>query len=233
MGSVGKDKTGKIRIACSTDRESRTCPDPHKFYLEWVEETVLETLRKGLAEPAVVQQAIKAYEEQRRRMAAKAVDEIAETEKRIDGLARKITRLNQMLIDEIGDEQENSAAVKGAAAERRQLEAKLDSLKRQTPDNVVELHAPAMKRYLDALASLQRSIERRTLAGDLGPARVLREFIEAVYVYPAKDGKPKHVEVKGKLAQLLGWSESSEQQSLPKEARVAALGGKGGSGGGI
>ncbi len=233
MGSVGKDKTGKIRIACSTDRESKTCPEPHKFYLEWVEETVLTTLAKGLAEPKVVQRAIKAYEEQRRQSAAKAISEIADIEKRINDLTRSIARLTQMLINEIGDEEGNSAAVKAFAAEKRQLEEKLEAIKRQTPDNVIELHAPAMKRYLDALGSLQRSIERRTLAGDLGPALVLREFIEAVYVHPAKDGKPKYVEVKGKLAQLLGWNAETEQNCLLDEPRSTALGGKGGSGGGI
>jgi site-specific DNA recombinase len=101
MSSYGNEKkTGKIRVGCSTHKESRSCPDPRTFYLEWIEETVVETLKKGLAEPAVVERAVKAYEDERRRFAAKAIDEKASVEKRIADLTRKITRLNQMLIDE-------------------------------------------------------------------------------------------------------------------------------------
>jgi FtsZ-binding cell division protein ZapB len=65
-------------------------------------------------------------------------------EKRIADLTRELTRLNQMLIDEIGDERENSQAVKEAAAERRDLEAKLEALKQETADNVVKLQPPAL-----------------------------------------------------------------------------------------
>ncbi|WP_114189285.1 zinc ribbon domain-containing protein [Microvirga aerophila] len=62
MSSYGVEKkTGKIRIGCSTHKESKSCLDPRTFYLEWIEGTVLETLRRGLKEPAIIVRAIKAY----------------------------------------------------------------------------------------------------------------------------------------------------------------------------
>ncbi len=232
MSSYGVEKkTGKIRVGCSTHKESRSCPDPRTFYLEWIEETVVATLKKGLAEPGVIEGAMRAYEDERRRSAAKTINEQESAEKRIADLIRKITRLNQMLIDEIGDEQENSRAVKEAAAEKRNLEDKLEILKQETPDNVVKLQPPALRRYLTAVDDLRGAIERRTLAGDLGPAIVIREFIEAVYVHGEKDGRPKWVEIKGRLARL--FDQSAQAQNLPKKARTGSSWGKGGSGGGI
>ncbi|MFD0464214.1 recombinase family protein [Microvirga aerilata] len=232
MSSYGVEKkTGKIRVGCSTHKESRSCSDPRTFYLEWIEETVVETLKKGLAEPAVIQRAIKAYEDERRRVAAEAIDEKASVEKRIADLSRKITRLNQMLIAEIGDEEENSRAVKEAATEKRNLEVRLEVLKQETPDNVVKLRSSAVERYLSAIQGLRKAIESRALAGDLGPAMVIREFIDSVYVHGEKDSKPKWVEVKGRLARL--FDHSAQLQSFPMEACINSSWGKGGSGGGI
>lgn len=232
ISSYGTEKrTGKIRVGCSTHKESRSCPDPRTFYLEWIEETVVDTLKKGLAEPAVIEGAMKAYEDERRRTAAKSISEKASVEKRIADLTRTIARLNRMLIDEIGDEQENSRNVKQAAAEKRDLEVKLEALKQEAPDNVVKLQSPALRRYLAALDDLRGAIERRILVGDLGPAMVIREFIDVVYVHGEKDGKPKWVEVKGRLAQLL--DQPDQTQSPLKEACTALSWGKGGSGGGI
>ncbi len=225
ISSTGVEKkTGKVRVGCSTHKESRSCPDPHTFYLEWIEETALDTLKHGLEDPAVINRAIKAYEDERRSAAAKAVDEKASVEKRITDLTRRLDRLNRMLIEEIGDEQENSRAVKQAAAEKRDLETRLETLKQEAPDNVVTLQRPALRRYLAALEDLRGAIERRSLAGDHGPAKVIRKFIEGFYVHGEKDGKPKWVEVKGRLAQL--FDQSAQVQNSSKEARRNSSWGK-------
>ncbi|GEO18549.1 hypothetical protein [Microvirga aerophila] len=134
-----------------------------------------------------------------------------------------------MLIDEIGDERENSRAVKEAAVERRDLESKLEALKQEAPDNVVKLQPPALRRCLAALDDLRSAIERRTLAGDLGPAMVIRGFIGAVYVHGEKDGRPKWIEVKARLARL--FDQSVQAQDLPEKAQTSSSWGKGGSGG--
>ncbi len=152
------------------------------------------------------------------------MDEKAPVEKRITDLTRKIDRLNRMLIEEIGDEQENSRTVKQAAAEKRDLETRLEILKQEAPNNVVTLQPSALRRYLAALKDLRGAIEHRVLAGDQGPAKVIREFIEAVYVHGEKDGKPKWVEVKGRLAQL--FDQSAQVQNSSKEARRNSSWGK-------
>jgi site-specific DNA recombinase len=75
MSSYGVEKkTGKIPLGCSTHKESRSCPDPWTFYLEWIGETDVATLKKGPAEPGMIEWAIRAYEDERRRSAAKTIN---------------------------------------------------------------------------------------------------------------------------------------------------------------
>jgi site-specific DNA recombinase len=75
MSSYGVEKkTGKIPVGCSTHKESRSCPDPWTFNLEWIGETVVANLKKELAEPGVIERAIRAYEDERRRSAAKTIN---------------------------------------------------------------------------------------------------------------------------------------------------------------
>ncbi|MDN3720363.1 recombinase family protein [Roseibium salinum] len=72
MSTSGKDKSGRIRIRCSSARESGTCPDPKTFYLDTVESAVLSGLRKEMKDPRVLAEYVKAYHEERKRLAADA-----------------------------------------------------------------------------------------------------------------------------------------------------------------
>src|SRR5262249_49116247 len=48
MSAAGKDKSGKIRIRCSSWIESGNCPDPRTHYLCTVEDAVLSGLRREM-----------------------------------------------------------------------------------------------------------------------------------------------------------------------------------------
>lgn len=51
MSVQGPDKTGKARIRCSKHTNSRTCPNPKTFYLQEVEDLVINSLARELATP--------------------------------------------------------------------------------------------------------------------------------------------------------------------------------------
>ncbi|MEO0522512.1 MAG: recombinase family protein [Pseudomonadota bacterium] len=40
MSTNGKDRSGRIRVRCSAQRESRSCPNPQTFYLDRIEQAV-------------------------------------------------------------------------------------------------------------------------------------------------------------------------------------------------
>ena len=83
MSTKGKDKTGRERIVCSAHHESRACPCPQTFYLDKVERTVIDVLRKEVANPNRLVTYVKAYNEARKEFAAKMIQRRSTLERRI------------------------------------------------------------------------------------------------------------------------------------------------------
>jgi site-specific DNA recombinase len=93
MSTSGKDKSGQIRIRCSAAKESGTCPDPKTFYLATVENAVLSGLKSELRHPAVIAEYVREYQEERKRLAAKAKGKRSHLERRLGEIDREIDRL--------------------------------------------------------------------------------------------------------------------------------------------
>jgi site-specific DNA recombinase len=72
MSTNGKDKSGRIRIRCSAANENGTCRDARTFYLETVENAVLAGLHAEMRDPRVIAEYVRAYHEERKRLAAQA-----------------------------------------------------------------------------------------------------------------------------------------------------------------
>jgi site-specific DNA recombinase len=72
MSTNGKDKSGRIRIRCSTATESGTCGDAKTFYLQTVESAVLAGLEGEMRHPSVIAEYVRTYLEERKRLSAKA-----------------------------------------------------------------------------------------------------------------------------------------------------------------
>ena len=54
MPAAGYDKSGRARIRCFGSVDNGTCPDPKPFYLDLVEKTVVNGLKRDPVHPDVI-----------------------------------------------------------------------------------------------------------------------------------------------------------------------------------
>ncbi len=105
--------------------------------------------------------------------------------------------------------------------ERKRLEADLASAEK--PPETVALHPTALARYRQQLEDLRKALSSESLGDDREPVRALRELVAGIVALPTPPGAPIEVEVRGRLAALIGHAGISGSQNV---------GGKSGSGGG-
>ena len=86
--------------------------------------------------------------------------------------------------------------------ERKRLEADLASAEK--PPETVALHPTALARYRQQVEDLQKALSSESLGDDRAPVRALRELVAAIVVLPTPPGAPIEVEVRGRLAALIG-----------------------------
>jgi site-specific DNA recombinase len=87
-------------------------------------------------------------------------------------------------------------------AERRRLEADLASAEK--PPETVALHPTALARYKQQVEDLAKALSSEN-AGDMRePISALRELVAAVVIHPTPPGAPMEIEVRGRLAALIG-----------------------------
>jgi site-specific DNA recombinase len=198
MSILGNDRTGRKRIRCTNHAESGTCSDPRTHYLDTIEQEVLTLLRNALQEPVRVQKFVEEYQKERRRLMGASINERSKVERRLGELHRTIDRLTDMMIESQGDARVLDRKIKEAAAERDQLEAKLEVLKEEAPDLKIEPHPALIKRHLDILMRLQPLLEQGAQADD-PDLMIIRELVEKVIVRP-----DKALQIVGRLDALTG-----------------------------
>jgi hypothetical protein len=91
MSTYGKEAGGRKRVRCTRDAESGTCPAPHSFYLDTIEAAVLGALPDELRHPDVIAEFVRAYREERRRLAARDGAQRAAAERRLGEIRREMT----------------------------------------------------------------------------------------------------------------------------------------------
>lgn len=116
MTTNGKDKSGRIRIRCSAANESGTCSDAKTFYLATVESAVLAGLQSEMRNPRVIAEYVRAYHEERKRLAAQADAKRARLDRRLGELNREIGRL----VDAIAKGQSDPAYLDPRSTERNE-----------------------------------------------------------------------------------------------------------------
>lgn len=100
MTSEGRTD-GRIRIRCSRHRESGTCHNGRKPYLDLIEKAVLGGLQTQLQNPALIQQYIDAYHAERRRLRGQQAAQQTHDDRRLkegqdpDQQPRRCARLRQ------------------------------------------------------------------------------------------------------------------------------------------
>jgi site-specific DNA recombinase len=201
MSTSGGDRTGRMRLRCSRARESGTCLNPEIFYLDTVESTVLEALRAELRDPCMITEYVRAYHEERNRLAGRQKRDRIAQERR----AGEIDRLVDWLAKGVGNPYEIGDRMNEACAEEKALKATLA----QEPAPVIALHPGALARYEAQLADLQSAL---AAAGHPGNEDVMRRLGTAIRdlvgtVTVRRDRSRKgcvEITIAGRLNALLG-----------------------------
>src|SRR5690606_21901329 len=146
MTIIGADRSGP-RIMCSTHKESRSCTNGARYYIERVERLVVDALRVQLADPDLIAEYVAAYRQEREAIRRKALREQSTLERDLEAAKAQIKRTVELVTKGLIDENEAADILVPARKERDRLENEL--AKAEPVTNVVELHPQAVQRFRD------------------------------------------------------------------------------------
>lgn len=202
MSVFGRDRSGRVRIRCSAHTESGSCSDPKTFYLDVVEDVVVNSLLRNLHDPEAVTAYIEEYLAERKRLAAEAINRKSALERKIAVQQREIDRIVDAVAKGLMEAEEIGDRIKVAKIARNQLKEELAAV--DPVDNVVTLHPAALKRFKDQMQELREALGGDFTSHDVRGAAALRSIVKSVTVFRDESRKGGvRVEVQGHLNALL------------------------------
>jgi site-specific DNA recombinase len=210
MYSNGTDKKG-IRLQCSAFRESGTCDNGRRVYLDVIETKALDGLRQHLAHPKVITEFVDAYNAERKRLKKEANQDRGRIERRLGEIEREIKRAVDAITKEGVPAGPLAPRMRELEAERSSLADRLDAAKEA--NDVIALHPKALDRYKGAVMRLAKTLSE----GAPVEQQTIRELVTAVIVHAspsrpggagskanAEDDRSVRIDIKGRLAALCG-----------------------------
>ena len=193
-----KDRSGgRLRVQCSGAKEGNGCASTRAFYLEEIEEAVIGGLKTRLGSTETVASYLKAYNDERRALAADAINRRAKLEKRLASIAAERKRTVNLLVKDVIKEEDGAATLRQLEREAEEANTELATV--EEPPKLVELHPAAVEAYL---ATIDRLAEALSRDGDEELMQPVRALIDRVIVTPGNPGFTINVE--GKLNRLIG-----------------------------
>ncbi len=199
-----RDKTGKTRVRCSAVRESGTCSNRRVIYLPEIETAVLDGMREQLKVPELIEAYIRKYNEERRNLAAQANAMRTALEAKRNRVEGERQRTIDLVIRGVIAEEDAKQRIAELKTEVFQIEAQLSSL--DEPPSTVALHPATLQRYIETVDGLSKALaDHATATDDRGLlTQNFRGLVHSVTVHPNPAREGFEIEVKGKLAALIG-----------------------------
>jgi site-specific DNA recombinase len=97
MASIGSDAKG-LRLQCSTYRESGSCSNGRRVYLEDIEALAIKGLRLHLAHPEVINEFVDTYNAERKQLKKEANQERTRLDRRLGEVEREIKRIVDFIV---------------------------------------------------------------------------------------------------------------------------------------
>ena len=204
MSVHDRDKTGKTRIRCSAVRESGSCSNRRIVYLRDVERLVLSGMVEELKDPRLIETYVRNYNRERERLAGNASVERMRLEAKRDRFEGERQRNIDLVIKYVISEEDAKQRIAELKEQRLRVEAELAALEEApTP---ISLHPATLDRYIETVNALADTIAGHASAeDDRGPLVAdFRALVHSVIVHPNGPWQGFEVEVKGKLAALVG-----------------------------
>ncbi|MCA1531441.1 recombinase family protein [Bradyrhizobium sp. NBAIM03] len=210
MCSVGSDRKG-LRVQCSAYRESGSCTNGRRVYLDDIEALAITGLRQHLTHPEMIAEFVDAYNAERKRLKKEASTERARLERRFGEIGREMKRIVDSIVVTGMPPEQFVARMQELEAEKAKVMAGLESAKES--DSVIALHPKALDRYKRAVKELADELKRGTPT----EFATIRELVTAIIVHasPSRPGgagtkantedyRSVRIDIKGRLAALCG-----------------------------
>jgi site-specific DNA recombinase len=204
MSVHDRDKTGKTRIRCSAVRESGSCSNRRIIYLRDIERLVLGGMAEELKDPRLIETYVRNYNHERERLAGDAAAVRTRLEAKRDRIEGERQRNIDLVIKYVISEEDARRRIAELKEERLRVEAELAALE-ETPVPIA-LHPATLDRYIETVNALAETMAGHASAeDDRGPLiDDFRALVHSVTVHPKGPWEGFEVEVKGKLAALVG-----------------------------
>jgi site-specific DNA recombinase len=200
MSTMGSDKSGRTRIRCSGHKERGDCPDPATFYVDTVEQAVLDQLSAEMRHPDLLAEYVREYHAERQRLAATAISRRADLERRLAVAGSEADRITDWLVKGVGDVARLDRRAKELMEEEKSLHDQLAETE-STP-NVVALHPQALARFERQLTSLSEALGKAIDLDVQEAADAVRDLIDTVTLRRASNGGLT-IDIEGRLNDLL------------------------------
>lgn len=227
MVTTGTDKSGRKRIRCSGFSQRGICDKPRTYYLNVVEDLILDTLRNELQHPEVISAYVQEYHAERKRLELQRTKSRAQLEQRLAAVEAEAKRILDIVVKTDTPPDFALSRLQELSAEKKQISA--DIAETPEAEKIVSLHPTALAFYEKQLQRLGRYIGDTIAEGDLEAAQVIRDIVsKIVIIHDDSEQKGRFeksaftVEIHGDLTRLLG----------PETEEVVVIG-ISGSGGGI
>ncbi|WP_354125839.1 zinc ribbon domain-containing protein [Bradyrhizobium sp. RT9b] len=183
MAVLGSDRLGP-RVRCSRNRESGSCNNAARYYLEKIERLVLDRLKVQIDNPALMGQFVEAYLAERRALSADARRDKVKITAKIATCQRAIENLITAVENGTLGSEEVATRLQAQRLEKGRLQQELASADEFVA--TVDLHPTAIKRFkqnLEHIAGARGQIDPQV-------ATSFRELVDSVVVMARKAGEP-------------------------------------------
>jgi site-specific DNA recombinase len=197
MAMTGSDRSGP-RVRCSRNRESGSCDNSTKYYVDKIERLVVDRLKVQIDNPKLMGRFVEAYLAERRALSADARRDKVKIAAQITTCQRAISNLVAAVEKGTLEPDEVAERLQVQRSEKSRLQRELESADALVLS--VDLHPTAVKRFKQNLAQISAA------KGQIDPqvAASFRELIDSVVVMARKPGEPYRLETRGRLAALIG-----------------------------
>jgi site-specific DNA recombinase len=209
----------RVRIQCSSSRESGVCKVTRRISLNDLEKTVVDRISNNFDDTGYLAEYIDAYNDARRSLASDGRRQRSQIENRLSKAEAGLARLINALADGTIPVDLITPKIKELEIIRDAAQSELSGISDDT--NVISLHPEIIRQYKKDIAILSTRIGELVGEGDPEATDALRRLISSVRVYHAE--KPIAVDVEGRLAALTG----AEIAPIEKEWGIPLVAGEG------
>ncbi len=197
--SVKDRDHGRIRVHCSTRRESGSCSNMKIYYLDKVEAAVLNGLQQHLKSPELLAEFVKTYQTECIRLQSSSRKIRIRIENELAKIERSIERIWKDYEEERVDMEVAGPKLRAFHDDKNRLE--LDLSTQEPEEKIVTLHPAAIKSYEEHVENLSQAFDDGISLENEDAANAIRNLVEKIIVGHDGDGQLSLV-VHGRLAAL-------------------------------